>query len=417
MRSVVFAIAALVSSTTPSVQPSPIRPITSLVATDNQDLAFLKPLLGGVRIVQLGEAGHGMGEVNLLKARIARYLLDEMGFSVLAFESSLYLAHQADGRAAELGAQSILTSSLIGVWHTKEVLPLFERLKASRGSARTIRLAGFDVQPIGSGKKTRPAFFRAVVGGSDSAYGAAIEAFDTAFLAEYDKGSSSRRTYFRQHRDELIVFYDKLAAFIDTRLTSIAGEHRHAALVARQEARSMASYVRMQTAGDARSMAESRDEGMAANVRFLADELYPGQRIVVWGHNYHVSHAAEKVEPRADVFPGVPARAMGSWLRERFGRALYTIGIYPYEGRAVDNSRTEFAIGVPGAELLEARVGATEASARFLDIDTGVRAGLTWLRSPVPARFDGRLEQRLVAADQYDGLIVLRRVSPPAFLY
>jgi len=46
-----------------------------------------------------------------------------------------------------------------------------------------------------------------------------------------------------------------------------------------------------------------------------------------------------------------------------------------------------------------------------------MRAGLNWLRFPVPARFDGRLEQRLVAADQYDGLIVLRRVSPPAFLY
>ncbi len=62
-------------------------------------------------------------------------------------------------------------------------------------------------------------------------------------------------------------------------------------------------------------------------------------------------------------------------------------------------------------------MGATEAAALFLDIDTGVSAGMKWLRSPVPARFDGRLEQRLVAADQYDGLIVLRRVSPPAFLY
>ena len=415
MRSVVFAIAALVASTTPRVQSTPIRPIASLVANDNQDLAFLKPLLSGVRIVQLGEAGHGMGEVSLLKARIARYLLDEMGFSVLAFESSLYLAHQADGRAAELGAQSILTSSLIGVWHTKEVLPLFERLKASRGSARNIRLAGFDVQPIGSGKKTRPAFFRAVVGASDPAYGADVEALDATFLAEYDKGSSSRRTYFRQHRDVLIAFYDTLAAFIDARLSAAAD--RHAALVARQEARSMASYVRMQTADNPRAMAESRDEGMAANVRFLADELYPGQRIVVWGHNYHVSHAAEKVEPRADLFPGVPARAMGSWLREWFGRALYTVGIYPYEGRAVDNSRTEYAIAVPGPQLLEARIGATEAPALFLDIDTGVRAGLNWLRSPVSARFDGRLEQRLVAADQYDAVIVLRRVSPPAFLY
>ena len=123
----------------------------------------------------------------------------------------------------------------------------------------------------------------------------------------------------------MIAAYERLAAFIDKRVLRLpASEGRHAALVARQEARSMASYVRMQTAADARSTAEGRDEGMAANVRFLAEELYPGQRIIVWGHNYHVSHAAENVEPRADVFPGVPARAMGSWVRKWFGRAVYT---------------------------------------------------------------------------------------------
>jgi erythromycin esterase len=188
-------------------------------------------------------------------------------------------------------------------------------------------------------------------------------------------------------------------------------------LVARQEARSMASYVRMQSATDARAMAESRDEGMADNLRFVADELFPNERIVVWGHNYHVSHAADRVEPRPEIFPGVPARAMGSWVRERFGRAVYTIGIYPYEGRAVDNSRAEYAIAAPAPTALESRVSVTHAPALFLDIAGGVRAGLTWLREAVPARFDGRHEQRLVPADQYDGLIIVRRVAPPAFLY
>jgi erythromycin esterase len=164
-------------------------------------------------------------------------------------------------------------------------------------------------------------------------------------------------------------------------------------------------------------MAEARDEGMAANVRFLADELFPGQRIVVWAHNYHVSHAAERAEPHPDVFPGVPARSMGGWLRERLGRSLYTIGIYPYEGRAVDNSRAEYAIAAPPADSLEAHLLTGDAPALCLDITEGVGANLTWLRTPVPARFDGRAAQRLVAADQYDALIVVRRVSPPAFLY
>jgi erythromycin esterase len=399
-------------------QDSPIRPIGSLTSDEASDLAFLKPLLDEARIVQLGEAGHGMGEVSEVKTRIARFLVRELGFTVIAFESSLYLAHQADTKAQDITAQSMLTSSLIGVWHTREVLPLFETLKASRPTTRPIRLAGFDVQPIGSGKKTRPAFLRAIVGAIDPAYAAEVETLDQTLIAEYDKGSSARRMYFREHRDRLIASYEKLAAFLDRHLNALSSpDGRHAALIARQEARSMAAYVRMQTAADVRGMAEARDEGMAANVRFLAEELYPGQRLVIWGHNYHVGHAAGKIEPHADVFPGVPARSMGSWLRERFGRAVYSIGIYPYEGRAVDNSRTEYTIEAAPAESLEARIGTSPAPARFLDVAEGLRAGLTWLRAPVLARFDGRTPQRLVVAEQYDAVMVVRRVSPPVFLY
>ncbi len=179
----------------------------------------------------------------------------------------------------------------------------------------------------------------------------------------------------------------------------------------------MAGYIKMQTAPDIRAMAESRDEGMADNMRVITEELFPGRRVVVWGHNYHLAHATEKIEPRDEVFPGVPARSMGSWLKTRFGNALYTVGIYPYEGRAVDNARTEYAIEAPPADSLEARVSSPEAPARFLDIPEGLKAGLNWLRSPALARFDGRFGQRLVAADQYDAVIVVRRVSPPVFLY
>ena len=243
---------ALLLAASPLPQTTPIKPIASLTSTDFSDLAFLKPLLTDARIVQLGEAGHGMGDVNDLKVRLVRFLIQEMGFTVVAFESSLYLAHQADARARDAGAQTTLTSSLIGVWHTKEVLPLFEQLKASRGTDREIRLAGFDVQPIGSGKKTRPAFFRKLLA-DDPAYAAEVEAFDTAFLAEYDKGSASRRAYFREHGPTLISEYEKLAAAIDSRIAKTPDVDRHTMHVGRQEARSMASYVRMQSATDARA--------------------------------------------------------------------------------------------------------------------------------------------------------------------
>lgn len=407
-------LSALVSL---SAQAPGARQIASLTGTDFSDLEFLRTRLANVRVVQLGEAGHGMAEANQLKARLVQFLHQELGFGVVAFESSLYLAHQADEKAATATPQSTLTSSLLGVWHTREVVPLFEAIRASRATSRPLRLAGFDVQPIGGGKKSRPGFYRRLISVVDEKYAAEAEAFDTAFIAGYDKGSSSRRTYFRANRDALVDGYTRLAAFIDRHRTAIsAAAGREATLVAAQEARSMAMYVRQQTAADTLAYAELRDEGMADNVRFL-EELFPDRKIIIWAHNYHVMHDAAAAEATPDVFPGVPARSMGGWTQRRLGSRVFTVGIYPYEGRAVDNSRKEYVIERPAADSLEGRIGAgTGGPALFVDIDSALKGGQTWLQSPVLARFEGRSGQRLVPARQYDAVVILTRVSAPVFL-
>ncbi len=178
----------------------------------------------------------------------------------------------------------------------------------------------------------------------------------------------------------------------------------------------MAMYVRQQTAADNLAYAELRDEGMAENVRFL-EELFPDQKIIIWAHNYHVMHDAAAAEATPDVFPGVPARSMGGWTRRRLGSRVFTVGIYPYEGRAVDNSRKEYVIERPAEGSLEGRIGVLAGGpAVFVDLETALKGGMAWLQSPVLARFEGRSGQRLVPASQYDALVILTRVSPPVFL-
>ena len=46
--------------------------------------------------MQLGESGHGVREFNLAKVRLIRFLHEEMGFDVLAFESGLFECWQAE---------------------------------------------------------------------------------------------------------------------------------------------------------------------------------------------------------------------------------------------------------------------------------------------------------------------------------
>lgn len=406
------------------------HPIRSLVADDYRDLEFLRESLAGVRIVQLGESGHGMGEAFLLKSRLVRFLHRELGFTVLAFESDLYQCHDADRTAGSVPARTTLLRCVFGVWHTEEVLPLFEYLAGTRagaegagpdgaGRGRGLRLAGFDIQPIGSNKEHRPGFLAALVDHVDAAYADSVRWLDSTLLVEYAKGGSSRRAYFREHRDALLSAYDGLASFLERHGPRIeAGAGREDALAGLQTVRSIAAYLRQQTAPDLRAYTEARDAGMAENVRFLLEELFPGERIVVWAHNAHVRHANQDIPVRGGYSPQVATRSMGSWLREWYGDELFTIGQYAFHGEAVNNSREVYAVEPAPRGTLENRLA--EAGRRLWLIDLralGSDPSVVWTRRPQIARYNGQVYQVLVPADQYDAVVLVAEVSPPRFLY
>jgi erythromycin esterase len=246
-----------------------------------------------------------------------------------------------------------------------------------------------------------------------------VQALDRAFITEYEKGSAARRRYFRDNRDSLIGSYERLAALLANHRAQLQKHFgREAPLVARQEALSMAAYVRQQTAAETKDYAELRDEAMATNVTFLAGHLFPGQKIIIWAHNYHVRYDNAAIPPRQEIFPGVPARSMGSWIRQRFGARVFTLLQYEHSGKVVDNARKPYDIAPPASGLLEERLGRHAAGVFVLDMTQAVRTPEgDWLSQTLGARYNGEWEERLVPTNQADALLFLRSVSPPKFLY
>lgn len=57
---------------------------------DFSDLTPLKTSLEGVRVVMLGEPGHGGGMTMLARSRLVKFLHQEKGFDVLAWEAGFY---------------------------------------------------------------------------------------------------------------------------------------------------------------------------------------------------------------------------------------------------------------------------------------------------------------------------------------
>ena len=100
-----------------------------------------------------------------------------------------------------------------------------------------------------------------------------------------------------------------------------------------QELRSRARYVEQLSHPMGKQGAQVRDAGMADNLDFLLDVMYPGRKVIVWAHNGHVGrHPAGSARERW----------MGSLVAERRRGEVYTIGLYMGWGIGAHNDRRRY---------------------------------------------------------------------------
>jgi erythromycin esterase len=390
------------------------RPIRSLGAQDFTDLRFLAPLLQGKRIVQLGESGHGVREFNMIKVRLIKYLHEELGYDVLAFESSLFECDRAGRAAASLATAELMRGCIFAVWHTEEVLQLFEYVKRTQGTARPLLLTGFDVQSSTKRVTERPVFLRRIIATIDSAYAQRVYQADSAFVAS----GLGNYDYAREARDRLVPLYDSLAAWLRTNQRTLDPRFREdpaAPILARQTAASLAVLVEQLAAGPGGQGTEHRDRGMADNLDFILNELHPGKKVIVWGHNFHLRHGGRGG-------PGVPdhataLRTMGTYVAARHRSELYTIGLYMYRGSATYNNRVAYAVAPATEGSLESILHRSRWRYAFVDLSRAERSpGTEWMFRSIAAKEWGVRPQLLVPRDEYDAILFIDRTWPPSYV-
>ncbi len=385
------------------------RPIRSLGATDFSDLRFFAPLLRNKRIVQLGESGHGVAEFSMAKVRLIKYLHEELGFAVMAFESSTYECNRAQRKVATLTALELMRACIFGVWHVAEALPLFEYIKQTHSTNRPLILAGFDEQTSSQSVRARPAVLRSLIAPLDSAYARHVHDTDSAFLF-----STGRADYARSNETRLVVFYDSLAGFLRRHQRAMEAAHRDdpsLALVARQAAVSMTQYVRQLTAGPSTGGTEIRDKARADNLDFLLNELYPGKNVIVWAHNFHIQHRENT--SRTESSP----RTMGVWVAERHRRALYTIGFFMYRGSAAQNNRSPYAVAPIRSGSLESILHRAPWRYSFVDFSQATQTrGNDWMWKRITGLSWGTNPEQFVPRDEYDGVLFIDAAHVPNYL-
>ncbi|MFN0102047.1 MAG: erythromycin esterase family protein [Bryobacteraceae bacterium] len=288
-------------------QAIPIR--TERAGSGFDDLQPIRSLIGGARVVGLGEATHGTAEFFRMKHRLVEFLSNEMGFTLFSIEANMPEAYALNDYilAGRGDPRRLIQGMYFWTWNTEEVLEMVEWMRTFNASGRgRIQFTGFDMQyPLVAARIVR----EFVVNASPDL----LPALDEA----YAKVTAAANLQLAANTQARILDAAFAANDIRVRLENSYPELVKSFPVAEvewavQNARVTEQAIFVKIGGGLH-----RDEMMALNTRWILDQN-PGAKMAIWAHNYHVSRV-----------PG----AQGSHLARFFGADYVVLGFAFHTGR------------------------------------------------------------------------------------
>ena len=350
----------------------------------HDDLEFLRDLVGDARIVALGENTHGTRDFFEMKARILRFLVEEMGFDTFAIEATWPESHRLDRyvRTGEGDAAVLLPGLYFWTWNTESVLEMIEWMRDHNEAGGDVGFHGVDMQHPGMAlhlvreyvRFVDPASFDFITGRLDCLTRFANEP------AGWRPGPSYRdQTDAYQTECDASLEEARLHLIENRERYEAAGGHDRFSLILRS-LRVAYQYHLLYSGG------QSRDESMAENTIWLSERIGPDGRMVLWAHNYHVA-----------TVPGL----QGHYLRQTFGDDMVVIGFSHEQGRftavgltrgppetpTLFTGRAEFELDPARDNSFEAYFATASAPRFVLDLRRPLNEpGSAWLTKPRPGR-------------------------------
>ena len=348
----------------PAAAISPLRSLT-FDDSDYSDLTAFGNAVGDARYVILGEKTNGEGNVFALKARLVRYLHQELGFDVLAIESGLYEGAKINEQlAAGKPLRELVPGNIFFMYSTtNEVAPLFDYLDKQRKTDHPMTLATFDSQH--SGKMTNDSMLVDLANylmrnNSDIPRTLAWRGF-AAHVNRLSKFSRAAPPADEQKR-----FFDMLDR-IDQALKNAPDQST--------QFPNGASFW-MQISTSIRSQANAfwkpeeivgynapRELAMANNLYWLLEKQYPGKKVVIWAHDFH----GQKVP----LFPGM--KGMLNMVREIIpAEKFYHVYFTGHNGRFFDFITGKVVdLPEPHQKSIEALFHSAQHKQIFIDLKSG----------------------------------------------
>jgi erythromycin esterase len=391
----------------------PIRTIDP----DDDDFADLLPLIekiGDARVVALGEQSHGDGAAFVAKDRLVRFLHQRMGFDVLIWESGMFDCREMDAALrSNQPLDKALEKGIFPIWtRSGHVTPVLEYARSTHATATPLEQAGFDCQfssraSAGFGDSIA-AFFSRLDPPFGDADGSPLGAVRWMVRQLDHEEPGGTQEEVKSRREAVKALIDA----IDSRGGELGRVHsaREMAFTKRVlENLLVYDDVRREPGGAAAADTNLRDRRMGENLVWLAQEIYPDRKMIVWAASFHLMREAATIDTGERDLNYANVVPMGQVAFDALGDDYYSVMFTASRGSAGNPFFGARELDPAAEDSLESDFDAAGFAYAFLDWSDG-EAG--WLAGPVNARPLGYSPMTADWTKCFDAVFYTREMFP-----
>jgi erythromycin esterase len=343
------------------------------------DLQVLHSSAATADIVGLGESTHGAHEQFVLKHRMVRLLVSELGFRSVALEEDWTKGLEIDRYIVEGDGDIRAVIADAGIpWRAEEIVATIEWLRRYNETHRAdpVRFVGADIVAV------RASAYDAVAAYVRRHAPDRAEELKRQYDAIYPRGSVFQHIqWYRSVQDKQPLVEHAQQAY--ALLNELPEADGHA--IALQHARAIIGFYEYH----AQNAVAIRDQRMADNTAWW--QQHTGHKVVYWAANVHIANA-----PRLTIsyppFPPATHASAGSKLRQAYGEKYLSVGCV-FDHGAVNAGfapPTAHDVPPPQPDFVEAVFASTPSPMDDFIVDLRTHAeGAHWLTEPAKTRVIG----------------------------